>query len=248
MYNGAISFKERLLIKEVWFISGIKNMGAFDMVFCGNCGNEVPDGSQFCSNCGAAIENRKEEIKQFYNSDNVIGETDDIKEELEYASIGTRFVAIFIDGLIITPIIFLLALFSIVTIANKDAPIILICIVIISVYIVYFTILEGPFNNGQTIGKRVMSIRVVNEANESTTYTKSLIRNILRFVDQIPFFPHYLVGFIAIYLSDKNQRIGDMAAKTIVIKEGGNKEGPGITSDDISKKLEERRKGRMQYW
>jgi uncharacterized RDD family membrane protein YckC len=49
-------------------------------------------------------------------------------------------------------------------------------------------------------------------------FTASLVRNLLRIVDAIPFFIPYLVGAIIIWSTKLNQRLGDQAAKTVVVK------------------------------
>ncbi|MCE7699077.1 MAG: alpha/beta fold hydrolase [Methanobacterium paludis] len=65
--------------------------------------------------------------------------------------------------------------------------------------------------------KRVIHIKVVKEENVDVMgYTQSFVRNILRIIDGLFF---YIVGIILIDSSDKNQRLGDRAAHTLVIKE-----------------------------
>ena len=76
----------------------------------------------------------------------------------------------------------------------------------------YYLVPEGI--SGQTLGKRIMGLRVV-ALDASLSWGKVAIRNILRIVDGLPIF--YLVGIIAIAVSKKHQRIGDMAAQTIVV-------------------------------
>ncbi len=62
-----------------------------------------------------------------------------------------------------------------------------------------------------------MNIRVVDETTlQHLDFARSLVRNILRIIDYLPFF--YLIGFILIVTNSKKQRIGDMAARSIVVK------------------------------
>ena len=78
----------------------------------------------------------------------------------------------------------------------------------------YFTLLEGY--RGQTLGKMLMGIKVVREDNgEVPGIGAAAIRTVLRLIDGIL---AYLVGFISILISSKNQRLGDMAANTLVIR------------------------------
>jgi uncharacterized RDD family membrane protein YckC len=70
---------------------------------------------------------------------------------------------------------------------------------------------------GQSLGKRVLHLRVVDERGLRLTFTQIALRNLLRVVDALPLF--YLVGGIAAFLSKKGQRLGDLAAGTLVIWE-----------------------------
>lgn len=69
--------------------------------------------------------------------------------------------------------------------------------------------------NGQTVGKRVLGIAVVKADGTPVTFLSSLVRNVVRIVDILP--GTYLVGAVAIFASSRNQRVGDMAAGTIVV-------------------------------
>jgi uncharacterized RDD family membrane protein YckC len=81
--------------------------------------------------------------------------------------------------------------------------------------IVYFIYMEGTY--GQTIGKRVMSIVVVDEGGGACDMRASAIRNVLRLVDALPTL--YIVGFAVMYLvSDRKQRVGDIVGDTLVVK------------------------------
>src|SRR5688572_29711560 len=69
---------------------------------------------------------------------------------------------------------------------------------------------------GQTIGKRVLRLRVVDVQGMKLQFSQIAIRNLLRFVDMLPSF--YLVGGIACLVSRRAQRLGDFAANTVVIR------------------------------
>jgi uncharacterized RDD family membrane protein YckC len=68
---------------------------------------------------------------------------------------------------------------------------------------------------GQTLGKRLFRLRVVDEGGRKLTFPQVAIRNLLRVVDAIPV--AYAVGGIALLLSKHAQRLGDLAAGTVVI-------------------------------
>ena len=69
---------------------------------------------------------------------------------------------------------------------------------------------------GQTIGKRVMELRVVRADGSPLTAGPAAIRNLVRFVDAFPV--AYIVGAIVLFtFGNRSQRLGDMAAKTKVV-------------------------------
>ena len=70
---------------------------------------------------------------------------------------------------------------------------------------------------GQTVGKRVMRLRVVDARGLRLTFAQCVLRNLLRFVDCLPF--AYAVGGVASLVSARGQRLGDLAAGTIVVHE-----------------------------
>jgi uncharacterized RDD family membrane protein YckC len=69
---------------------------------------------------------------------------------------------------------------------------------------------------GQTIGKLLLRLRVVDAAGLRLQFSQVVIRNLLRFVDMLPAF--YLVGGAATLLNARTQRLGDLAANTVVIR------------------------------
>ena len=70
---------------------------------------------------------------------------------------------------------------------------------------------------GQTVGKRLLRLRVVDARGLRLTFGQIFLRNILRFVDGLPL--AYAVGGLTALLSPRGQRLGDMAAGTLVIWE-----------------------------
>jgi uncharacterized RDD family membrane protein YckC len=80
----------------------------------------------------------------------------------------------------------------------------------------YFTMFEA-FWNGRTPGKRVAKIRVIQRSGRSIGMVESMARNLVRYVDQLPFF--YAVGVIAMFVTKQHQRLGDLAAGTLVVRD-----------------------------
>uniref|UniRef100_UPI002FDF1D6F RDD family protein n=1 Tax=Rhabdothermincola sp. TaxID=2820405 RepID=UPI002FDF1D6F len=85
--------------------------------------------------------------------------------------------------------------------------------------VVVMWLLQGL--TGATIGKLVVGIRTVNEQGRSPGLGKQLIRGIVGIVDAVPFCLMPLVpvvGLITIFVTKGHRRVGDMAAKTYVVK------------------------------
>jgi uncharacterized RDD family membrane protein YckC len=82
---------------------------------------------------------------------------------------------------------------------------------------------------GQTIGKRMLRLRVVDASGLRLQFSQVVLRNLLRFVDMLPAF--YLVGGVATLLNRRSQRLGDIAANTIVIRM------PKVEDPDLEKVL-----------
>ena len=68
---------------------------------------------------------------------------------------------------------------------------------------------------GQTPGKRALGIAVINDDLTPVTFGPSLLRNLLRTVDFLPML--YLLGLVAMLFNRRFQRLGDLAAGTLVI-------------------------------
>ena len=83
-----------------------------------------------------------------------------------------------------------------------------------AVSIGYGIILEWYWR-GQTLGKRLLGLRVMDEQGLRLQFSQVVIRNLLRFVDSLPSF--YFIGGLACLISRRAQRLGDLAANTVVV-------------------------------
>ncbi len=83
------------------------------------------------------------------------------------------------------------------------------------------------FWRGQTLGKRLLKLRVVDDQGLNLRFDQVVMRNLLRMVDRLPLL--YLVGGVACLLSRHNQRLGDLAAGTVVMRVPSIEE-PAITA------------------
>ena len=159
-----------------------------------------------------------------------------VQLEFALASIGNRFLAVTIDHFIQYLSIILIAwiFLSLAGFTSGDvwdtpdrlfaeAPKWTIAILIIVVFLIfagYFILFEWLWN-GQTPGKRLMKLRVIREDGRPLTLWEAIARNLLRICDAAPGFvlPVYSVGLIVIFLSGRDQRVGDIFAGTVVIRE-----------------------------
>ena len=85
----------------------------------------------------------------------------------------------------------------------------------------YFIILEMVMN-GQTLGKKILNIRVRKDLGNAPGFWDLLLRNLIRIVDTLPIF--YGVGLVVMFMNKKAKRLGDYAAGTVVVKELPRKE------------------------
>lgn len=78
-----------------------------------------------------------------------------------------------------------------------------------------YPILFEVLRDGQTIGKRVIGLRVVNGNGTPVTWLASIVRNLMRTVDMLPF--GYGFGLIAGLIDPQGRRLGDLVAGTVVV-------------------------------
>lgn len=101
-------------------------------------------------------------------------------------------------------------------------------LIIFMIFMGYFIVCE-LLMNGQTIGKRILGLRVIRDNGQPIEFSHALIRGIIRSSLDMMY-----VGFFAILFSKKHKRIGDMAAGTIVIIEKYADNFAALTIQDYS--------------
>lgn len=138
----------------------------------------------------------------------------------------SRFLAWLIDLVCISAVSSLIAIplqiFAIISFDLSQALLIIAYFVLTTGYAIA---LEW-FWRGQTVGKRALQLRVVDDQGLRLKFSQVAIRNLLRFVDSFPVF--YLVGGVVCFLSRNFQRLGDFASNTVVIRHRG------ISTPDIA--------------
>ncbi len=98
--------------------------------------------------------------------------------------------------------------------------------VLLWLYNVVFEVL----NHGATPGKKTLGLKVMNANGTPVGWSGSIIRNLIRFVDTLP--GCYAFGCVAVLLSKDFQRLGDLAAGTIVVYEDKGHAGSAIGDTD----------------
>ncbi len=153
---------------------------------------------------------------------------ENIQVQFELAGLGTRFCAMFVDTLLLGALTVALLLFmaladfgvsSLFRSRGGDQWIaaIIIAVVIALFWEGYFILFEWLMR-GQTPGKKALKIRVIRDDGTPVTIHEVLVRNLLRLVDFLPV--AYGLGAAVMFPSRLSKRLGDIAAGTIVVKEG----------------------------
>lgn len=155
------------------------------------------------------------------------------------AGLGSRFVARFIDSLIQGGI-FLVIVLGLGGLgaavgpeagpAPSGAAVVVVFIVFTFLLFYAYDILFETLGSGRTPGKRAAGIRVVRAGGQPVGLSTSAVRNLVRLVDFLP--TMYVIGVISILVSARNQRLGDMAAGTLVVRDRRGEPGtaPGHSS------------------
>ena len=142
--------------------------------------------------------------------------TDPLADE-DYQVTGRRIVAALID---FVPLIVLFLVLAVtigdfetedgVNVALSGGPALLFFVLMLA----YYTVSEALA--AMTLGKFIMGLKVVKADGSPFDMQASLIRNVLRIVDVLPFL--YLAGLVFVAVTAKNQRLGDLAARTLVVR------------------------------
>jgi uncharacterized RDD family membrane protein YckC len=153
------------------------------------------------------------------NEDLVVATPERVSFSYETANVGSRFVALLIDSvmqlLLLAGVGAVSLLVNGITNSSTAAGLIL----LVGSFVVfggYFMVSEAVWS-GQTLGKRALRLRAVDARGGPLTVGQAIIRNLVRIVDFLP--SYYLAGATAIFVTRRNQRLGDLAAGTLVVRE-----------------------------
>jgi len=157
------------------------------------------------------------------------------------AGLSSRFLAWLIDSVIIVAIVFLLGIilmFGGIALGGGVAS----AAFSIGFFLVdwgYFILLESIWS-GQTLGKKALGLRVIQESGVRIGFLHAALRNLTRPIDRLPglvmglFGPaFYAIGGAAAFLSQNHQRLGDMLAGTVVVRERRLKIPASLSRPDV---------------
>lgn len=94
----------------------------------------------------------------------------------------------------------------------------------------WYMVLFEMFNQGRSPGKQMLGLRVVHDDGTPIGWPASLTRNLLRFVDLLPF--AYTLGIISCLSNRAFKRLGDIAAGTLVVYRDQPIERPKLPDAD----------------
>lgn len=142
------------------------------------------------------------------------------------ANLGSRALAFIIDNIIIGLAQFLIVFLGVFSIGGfesffnmLESSFLVIAIIMILLFILnygYYIFFEY-FLTGQTPGKKITGIRVIQDNGHNITMLSSVTRNLLRIIDSLP--TGYFIGILMVFFHAENKRLGDLVAGTIVVHE-----------------------------
>lgn len=150
---------------------------------------------------------------------------------LPLAGFGPRFLAFFIDMIAVSVAqVVLIGIGIAVAVSSQlgaaTAPdevsllmiilLVLFLIVFLFAPVLYFMLFESLWS-GQSPGKRLAGIRVLRRGGFPVGRREVLLRNVLRIIDMLP--SNWIVGVVSFFATQNQQRIGDIAADTVVVRE-----------------------------
>jgi uncharacterized RDD family membrane protein YckC len=144
-----------------------------------------------------------------------------IELQIVLAGAGSRFIACVIDLFVQLVLILLAAVAAFGLVGGGVGAALFVIAVFAAVYL--YDILFEVLASGRTPGKRVTHLRVVRARGTPVDLPASAIRNLVRLIDWLP--AAYLVGLASILLTERNQRLGDLAAGTLVIRDATTRRG-----------------------
>lgn len=146
--------------------------------------------------------------------------TQNVNINFTTASVGERVLAYLLDVVIIMSyygvVLFLIfSIFDMSDLTESDGASVMAVYGLISLPVVFYALFFENLMEGQTVGKKILKIKVIKIDGYQSSFADYLIRWLFRIIEVTP--PFSFIGLIVMIINDKSQRIGDMAAGTAVI-------------------------------
>ncbi len=141
--------------------------------------------------------------------------TQNIALEYDLASLGERIVATIIDLVIMAAYLFLITMVLSSSAGAFDNGAAWLYIFLF-LPVAFYSLLSEQFFNGQTVGKRVVGIKVISLNGNQASFGQYLTRWLFRLVDMWMF--GFVLATIMVAVTERHQRIGDLIAGTVLVK------------------------------
>lgn len=155
-----------------------------------------------------------------------ISTTQNVDLEYEAAGVGYRLLAAMLDMVFIIVYVGVILLCIGITANNakefmdNNEYLLITLLIILSLPVLLYHFLSETFMNGQSLGKRIVGIKVVKTDGTQAGIGSYMLRSLFRIIDVQLL--NGLVAIICIPVSEKSQRLGDMAAGTTVIRKNAS--------------------------
>jgi uncharacterized RDD family membrane protein YckC len=157
------------------------------------------------------------------DEDVVVSTPERVSFTYDTATLGSRFIAQLLDLLVLGGALgaltaaFAVLLAALPQLQTLEGALIAVWLVVIFVVVVaYFPVSEAVWS-GKTLGKLAMRLRVVDARGGPLSVSQAIVRNLVRLVDFLPLY--YAVGAVTMFVNQRGQRLGDLAAGTVVVRE-----------------------------
>src|SRR3954462_9511101 len=150
-----------------------------------------------------------------YEDRRTIATPEGVQLALPLGGIGSRFMAVGLDYAICA-VVYLVVVLATLWLAGDTAGTIILLAAVLTINVGYFTLFE-VWGGGRTPGKRATGLRVVTDGGAQVGLRASLVRNIIRLLEFAVLL--YTPALISVLATKHNQRLGDLAAGTLVIRD-----------------------------
>jgi uncharacterized RDD family membrane protein YckC len=150
-----------------------------------------------------------------YEDHRTIATPEGIELDLPLAGLASRFSAFLLDSFLVALLVAALVVLA-AALLSGTAALVLVGVAF-SLAILGYDVLFEVLGGGRTPGKRAASLRVVRDGGRPVNLRASLVRNVIRLVEGLPLL--YVPAIVSILSTRNNQRLGDLAAGTLVIRE-----------------------------